>query len=150
MERTSFSRDELLSALRTVAQFLKGFPNIQFTANENDAVEEPHALRDGQAVTDTTRPLDGAPADVGYGKGVPQPPRKRHKSRLKDLSRVDWNGVPRAARRMLEYWLSHGPATSHETMAALQMARPTFNNAMSKLRARKLVESESLRKSSNH
>lgn len=143
MSRTSFSRDELLMALNTAAQILKGFPNVQYEAEP--IATAPATIADGVRALPENRPRDGAIVGNGYGKGIPQPARLRHALAPKvSLERVDWRGVPRAARRIVEDLGSHGPATSHELMERLQIARPTFNNAMSKLRKRRLVASERL------
>jgi hypothetical protein len=150
MDRTSFSRDELLLALRTVSRFLQGFPNIQFGAEPMTPEPEyrnPLAA-DGTAVLSPGQlPADGSPvvAGNGWGKGIPQPPRKRHmlSPKIKSIERVDWGGVP--GRRIAEELGAHGPATAHELMERLHIARPTFNNAISKLRKKKLVASEDLR-----
>lgn len=142
----SFSRDELLQALRAVEAFLKGFPNMQFPAGEESTpAPEPVGMLATHAATP---PVDGSIIGPAYGKGVPQPARKRHSLNPKvKLERVDWSGIPRAARRIAEE-LTRGPATSHELMARLQIARPTFNNAISKLRRRKIVMAEDIRSGS--
>ncbi len=151
-DRKSFSRDELLAALWTTAQFLQGFPNIEFEA----VTEGKHRAEirgvppDGTLVTPANAPGDGGSFVIApYGKGIPQPPRKQYTLSPKvKLERVDWDGVPRAARRIAEELHANGPATSHELMARLQIARPTFNNAMSKLRKRKLIADLSVHSSS--
>lgn len=151
MSREAFTRDELISALGVIQRILHAFPAGEYQAEEGATPTEsapyvPPARntlpRDGGSPGDPpTYPADGSAIQYGYRKGESQPPRKAYAIPAKiKLDRVEWKGLHRAAQRIAQHLdAAHAPLTSHEIIAQLGMARPTFNNAISKLRQHKIV-----------
>ena len=148
MPRSSFSRDELVSALQVAQRILQAFPNAEYPIDGPPGMLH-HLPIDGGTRDSVANslPADGSPRTArGYGKGQLQPPRKTYTLASKiRVEKVDWRGLPRAARRIVELLAGSGPLTSHEIMARLEIARPTFSNATSKLIAKKLIARVALR-----
>lgn len=142
---TTYTRDELLNALRVVSHFLEGLPaSLTFVGDESPMVPP---VRDGVPTTAQAHPLrDGRVIEAGYDKHAPQPPRKVYSAGRVKGGKTLVDRLPRAARRISELVVREArPLTSHEIMDTLQMARPTFDNAMSLLLRSALVVAEPVR-----
>lgn len=146
--RETYTRNELVQVLRAVTQFLQGLPESMTLGGDEAGNHAAHGgvmLRDGM-VMPATLPGDARVVSV-TSKGQPQPARKQYIPAPKvKRERVDWGGVPRAARRIGDLVLEHQqPLTSHEIMSRLDIARPTFNNAVSVLLRRKIIATQPAR-----
>jgi hypothetical protein len=143
----AFTRDELLQSLRIIEKMLTAFPAAEYASDEPSEIA-PVSRRtlpaDGAVITDATQPTDGSTIKYGWAPGQPQPPRKQFtlapkvKPEKIDLKAL---GFPRAARRIVELLAKSEPLTSHSIMQQLDMARPTWQNAMTKLRKKNLIVS---------
>lgn len=139
--RENYTRNDLLQALQVITHIVEGFPESMTIAADQEPPAQHTAssgLRDSMTAP-ATMPGDGHV--LSTTKGHPQPPRKKYVAAPKvKWDRVEWDGIPRAARRIGEMVRDADHAlVSHEIMERLQIARPTFNNAMSILLRRNIV-----------
>lgn len=152
MSRETYTRSELVQALRVITRFLQGFPDsMTFGTDDTDdtaGIGVQSIPPDGQPISGSM-PGDAKVLGVSL-RGQPQPARKKYVPAPKvKRDRIVWDELPRAARRIGQLVLeSSQPLTSHEIMAKLKIARPTFNNAMSVLSRGNIVAAITARGSS--
>lgn len=119
-----------MQALQVITRILQAFPGTTYTT------DTPQSLTEGAVVPIGTPIGDTAIIATGHGKGQPQAARKQYflAPRAK-LDKVVWSEFPRAARLIAELLptTADQALTSHEIMERLKIARPTVQNAMSKL-----------------
>lgn len=145
MARTSFSRDELLTALQVIMKILQAFPDGDYLADGATVGMRQGSRPPREGQLDGVLPPDGTP--VRQSRGVPQPARKHYTLAAKPkIESVDWAAMPPAARKIADHLLNAPkPQTSHQMIKELKLARSTFANAMTALKKRKLVQVQQLR-----